>query len=158
VFVRVLIPLAVVAVFFASDAATRTIGSTGCEVAAFQNERQDSFTIERLETGWSVAFLQGDPQFEQCLLLPVYREILRSGKMEDLSYELDLAAKNRGKHRSTSGLPKVSVLIHDNVAVAYGLSGGSSSSPTVHRVRFADYYIWEGKSWHAFFSQQTTVE
>jgi hypothetical protein len=94
----------------------------------------------------------------RCLLLPEFTEIMRSGELKSLSDELAMAAKNCGKNLPVPELPKITVLIHNNVAVAYGesISKGADGKP---RSRwYSDSYVWEDGKWRVFFAQQTSAE
>jgi len=122
------------------------------------HQRKDAATIQHLEGAWSIAYLQGDMELERCLLTPDFTEILRNGDVIVLADELQLAANNKGKNLLIADLPKSTVLIHGNVAVAYGTSHSTSSDGKARTTRFADYYIWENGTWHAFFAQQTQFE
>jgi hypothetical protein len=128
-----------------------------CGQEALQHERKDVATIQTLETAWSVAFLQGDTELERCLLTPDFTEILRDGSVQVLADELGFAAKNRGKNLPIPDLPKGAVLIHGVVAVAYGLSTSTGKDGKLRMTRYADYYVWEESSWHAFFAQQSEL-
>jgi len=119
------------------------------------HEQRDVATIERLENEWSLAYLRGDTAFEQCLLTRDFREILRTGKVVFLPDELDLARNNQGKNLPLPTLPKPTVMLHGNVAVAYGTSTSQGKTRETH---YADYYLWEDGAWHAFFAQQTSVD
>ena len=126
----------------------------GCGQSALQDEHKDVATIQALEHAWSVAFLQGDTAFESCLLTPDFTEITREGAVKTLADELALAAQNQGKHLPPPPPLQIPVLIHGDVAVAYVAvprhKDGKSFS-----VYNADYYVWEGGAWRAYFSQQT---
>jgi hypothetical protein len=122
-----------------------------CSSKQVPSQQRDSATIQRLERAWSVAFLTGDTAFEQCLLLPDYTQINRDGSIGNLQSELALAARNRGKHLQTDGFPTVSVVIHGDAAVGYGVAASKRG-----RMRWADYYIWDGSAWHVYFAQQTS--
>lgn len=129
-----------------------------CELAPLMNQHKDVATVQHLEEAWSIAFLQGDTDVVRCLLTPDFTEIQRSGEVKALTDELALAAKNKGKNNSIPDLPKSTVLIHGNVAVAYGISKSTGDDGKPRTTRFADYYIWENGAWHAFFAQQTQLE
>jgi hypothetical protein len=105
------------------------------------------------------SFFRGDTQFMACLLIPDFTEITRSGKLKFMADELEMAAANRGRNLTIPELPKAAVLLHGNVAVAYGESSISSAAEgKVVTRRFADSFIWENGHWRVFFSQQTPVE
>jgi len=129
-----------------------------CALPQLMNQREDAATIQRLEGAWTDAFLHGDTEFMRCLLLPEFTEIMRSGELKSLSDELAMAAKNRGKNLPVPELPKIAVLIYNNVAVAYGesISKGADGKP---RSRwYSDSYVWEDGKWRVFFAQQTSAE
>lgn len=128
-----------------------------CSQTELTHERKDAATIESLETAWTTAFLKGDAEFERCLLSPDFTEILKNGDLEGLDGELQLALANKGKNLPIPGMPKITVHMHGDVAVAFGTSlpkivGGKKQS-----MRYADYYIWEQGQWRVFFAQQSAL-
>jgi|HubBroStandDraft_6_1064221.scaffolds.fasta_scaffold00014_44 hypothetical protein len=129
-----------------------------CTEPSLRHERRDAATVQRLENAWSIAYLRGDTDLERCLLAPDFTEILRTGEVKVFTDELAFAAKNRGKNLAIPDLPKSTVLIHGNVAVAYGTSTSAGADGQPRTMRFADYYVWEDGGWHAFFAQQTQFE
>jgi hypothetical protein len=128
-----------------------------CTLPSLMRQRRDVATIQHLEDEWSRAYLRGDTELERCLLSPDFTEILRTGEVKGLRGELDLAAKNQGKNLAIPDLPKTNVLLHGNVAVAYGISSSTSDGKS-KTTRFADSYLWEHGTWHVFFAQQTRIE
>jgi hypothetical protein len=135
---------------FAQDASS-------CARPELANQKKDSETISRLERAWSLAYMKGDAEFEQCLLLPGYQEIKSSGKLEVLSDELAKAAKNKGKNLPIPELTPPTVLIHDDVAVAHGTYSFTDASGQKREIHSADYYHWENGGWRVFFAQQSLV-
>jgi hypothetical protein len=129
-----------------------------CNLRPLMHQRRDVATIQHLEDEWSLAYLRGNTGLERCLLAPDFTEILRTGEVKILADELELAAKNRGKNLTIPSLPKPNVLLHGNVAVAYGLSSSSASDGQSRKTRYADYYLWENGAWHAYFAQQTQIK
>jgi hypothetical protein len=129
-----------------------------CDIDALKGEQHDVATILRLENAWTVAYLKADTNFELCLLSKDLTEIVRSGDVKFLSDELAFARKNEGKNLPIPKLPKPTVLLHDNVAVAYGTSQSTGPDGKIKETRYADYYVWENGKWHAFFAQQTSLE
>jgi hypothetical protein len=59
---------------------------------------------------------------------------------------------DRGKHSVIPDFPKPVVLLQGNVAVAYGTSHSTSASGVARTTRYADFYVWESRRWHAFFA------
>ena len=128
-----------------------------CQMQALADQRKDVATIERLEQEWTRAYLGGDTEFERCLLTPDFTEIMRTGEVKVLKDELAFAEANKGKRPKIPDAPKSVVLVHRNVAVAYGTSTSKLNDGAVRTVRYADYYVWENGAWHAFFAQQSEV-
>jgi hypothetical protein len=128
-----------------------------CNFPQLRNQHQDAATIQRLEIAWSEAFLRGDTAFMSCLLAADYTEIMRSGELQTLSDELAMAEKNRGKDLKLSEQPTIRVLLHDNVAVAYGNTVVKSANGKSESRWYSDTYLWEDGQWHAFFAQQTAA-
>jgi hypothetical protein len=126
-----------------------------CDLPELMQQHQDEATIQQLEKSWNNAMSQGDSNFERCLLTADYREILHTGELKTLADELGLTAKNKGKNQSLPQLPRMTVLLHGNVAVAYAT--WKSDDPHVKGDQTADYFIWEDGLWHVFFSQATPV-
>jgi hypothetical protein len=127
--------------------------SGSCLRSEFTDEHKDVATLQRLEIAWSVAYRKGDTEFERCLLTPDFTEIMDSGNIAGLKDELGFAEANQGKNLPLPDLPKSTILLRANVAVAYGTSRGND-----HESRYADYYLWERGAWHAYFAQQTRVQ
>jgi len=127
--------------------------SNSCVRPELRNEHKDVATLQRLETAWSIAYLKGDTEFERCLLTADFTEIMSSGDIAVLKDELGFAEANQGKNLSIPDLPKSTILLHGNVAAAYGTSRGKA-----HVSKYADYYLWESGAWHAYFAQQTRVQ
>jgi hypothetical protein len=131
---------------------------TTCDVDALKAQQRDVTTIQRLENAWTIAYLKADTNFELCLLSKDFTEIVRSGEVKSLADELAFARKNEGKNLPIPKLPEPTVLLHDNVAVAYGTSQSTGPDGKIKETRYADCYVWENGKWHAFFAQQTSVE
>lgn len=129
-----------------------------CKLPDLAHQKRDAATIQRLDEAWSRAYLRGDTKFMGCLLIPGYVEIMRSGALKFRPDELQMAAKNKGKNLPIPELPKTTVLLHDNVAVAYGEALAPDADGKPKGRRFADFYVWENGEWHVFFSQQAPVE
>ena len=127
------------------------VKANDCQYPTLAHEHRDVATIQTLELEWSRAYLGGDTDFEECLLTPDFTEIMRNGDIKDLSAELALAAKNKAKPLPLGDLPRGQVLLHGNVAVAYGRSTGAPA------MRYADYYVWENGHWRVYFAQQTEI-
>jgi hypothetical protein len=130
------------------------VEANDCQFPALAHEHRDVATIQVLELEWTRAYLRGDTDFEACLLTPDFKEIMRNGDIKDLSAELELAARNKVKPLPLGDLPSDEVLLHGNVAVAYGRS---QSATGARAMRYADYYVWENGHWRVYFAQQTEI-
>lgn len=130
--------------------------ATNCNRPVLANEARDADTIQKLEDAWSRAFLSGDTEFEACLLAPDFEEIMSDGRINHLSDELALAEKNKGKDPTHINLPQPTVHLHDDVAVAYGISSEKLVDGKPHKSYYADYYFWKDGAWHVYFAQQTS--
>jgi hypothetical protein len=137
-------------IFFAADS------RAGCDRPALAHQRQDVATIQKLEGAWTLAYLSGDTEFETCLLTPDFTEIMSDGSINHLSEELALAEKNKGKAVTPPNMPTITVHIHGDVAVAYGISSEKLIDGKPHKSYFADYYVWKNGMWHVYFAQQTS--
>jgi hypothetical protein len=136
-------------------ASSLKVKATACNMPALMHQHRDAATVQHLENAWSTAYLRGDIELERCLLTPDFTEILRTGEVKALADELEFAMKNKGKNLAIPELPKSTVLMHGNVAVGYGTSRSTGTDGQPRTMRYADYYVWEGGAWHAFFAQQT---
>ncbi len=135
---------------FAADA------RADCARPALAHERRDAATIQRLESAWTLAYLSGDAEFEACLLTPDFTEIMSNGSINHLSEELELAEKNRGKAVTAPNISPITIHIHGDVAVAYGISSEKLIEGKPHKSSFADYYVWKNGVWHVYFARQTS--
>jgi hypothetical protein len=133
----------------------QTIRASDCRFPALLHQHRSVATIEALEFEWSRAYLRGDTEFEACLLTADFTEIMRNGQVNHLSDELALATKNTANPLPVGELPKGTVLLHRNVAVAYGRSRSASGQ---RAMRYADYYVWENGRWWVYFAQQTGID
>lgn len=127
-----------------------------CGLPSLMDQHKDEATIQDLETLWNMTMAKGDTNFERCLLTSNFMEILPSGKLKTATDQLGFIAKNKRQNKPIPDLPRITVLMRPNVAVAYaagpstsanrkrdqtaGLSSGkmvsgTSSSPERHQSR-----------------------
>lgn len=152
------LPLAVL-FFWLSTAFVSAVGeANNCGLPQLKNQQRNVETIQRLEMAWTGAYLRGDTALMGCLLAPDFTEIMRSGELKTLRDELAMAEKNRGKDLKMPELPEIRVLLHENAAVAYGVSVVKSSDRRNMTRWYSDTYLWKNGQWHAFFAQQTAAE
>jgi hypothetical protein len=127
-----------------------------CARPALAHQRRDAATVQTLEAAWTLAYVIGDTEFEACVLTPDFTEIMSNGSINHLSDELALAEKNKGKAVAAPNMPPITVRIHGDVAVAYGISSEKVIDGKPHKSYFADYYVWKNGRWHVYFAQQTS--
>lgn len=127
-----------------------------CTRPVLAHQRRGAATIQRLERAWTLAFISGDTQFESCLLTPDFTEIMANGSINRLRDELELARKNKGKAVTAPSMPPITVQLHGDVAVAYGISSEKVIDGKPYRSYYADYYVWKNGAWHVYFAQQTS--
>ena len=144
----------VIAAAFLSGAFPLAARADGCGQEVLKGQHKDVATIQALELAWSAAFLKGDSEFERCLLTPDFTEITRDGAVKTLADELALAAQNQGRHLPPPTPLQIPVMIHGDVAVAY-VAVPRKKDGKSFSVYNADFYVWEGGAWRAYFSQQT---
>jgi hypothetical protein len=111
-----------------------------CKQPALMHQHRDVATVLQLEDAWNTAYIRGDTDFERCLLAPSFTEILRTGDLLDLAGELELAEKNRGKNPAIPEMPQITVLLHGNLAVAYGKSSATDSDGKPQIKFYSDSY------------------
>lgn len=140
------------ATIFAQD------GANHCNFSQLKNQQMDTATIRRLEMAWTDAYLRGNSTFIGCLLGPDFTEIMRSGELKTVSDELAMAENNRGKDLKMSKQQEIRVLLHQNVAVAYGNTISEDTSGHKETRWYSDTYVWKDGQWHAVFAQQTAAQ
>jgi hypothetical protein len=126
-----------------------------CRARPFLEQARDAVTVRRLEAAWQRAYVTGDVEVEKCLLDRGFIEILAGGEIRKLDDEL--ATTKRQRTNSLAHFPsgRSKLLMHGNAAVAYGRINTNLPRVGSDLVPFADYFVWDGGSWHVYFSQQT---
>lgn len=133
------------------------VAGAACKNPIFHHQSRDASTILGLENEWNAAFQSGDTESMGCLLTANFTEIMRNGSVLHRDDELAMAVKNGGHPKAAPILPQITVLLQGNVAVAYGLASERQIHGVLQKNYYADYYVWNGGSWHAFFAQWTPV-
>jgi hypothetical protein len=108
-------------------------------------------TIKQLEKQWSRAFYTGDTAFLECLYAANFRDVDSKGALADRVQDIAKAAKNVGKSWTYDPNKwQSSIFMHLHSAVATFFRGDLE-----HGTRGTDIYEYDGKHWHAIFSQST---
>ena len=130
--------------------------SDACSAPQLVHQQKDAATIQQLEASWNIAITQGDASFEDCLLTADFMEMLSSGDLKTRADELGFTTKNKGQKKPMPRLPAITVVIHGSVAMAFATWTPTAANRPPEKT--VDYFIWEGGSWHVFFSQSTPIE
>jgi uncharacterized protein DUF4440 len=108
-------------------------------------------TIKELEKQWSQAYSTGDTAFLECLYGSNFRNVDSKGVLTDRAGDISSAVKNVGKSWTYDPTKyHTSIFMHLHTAVATFLRADSE-----HGYRGTDIYEYDGKRWHAIFSQST---
>jgi len=129
-----------------------------CDLPPLLHQKKDEATIQHLESSWNLAISKGDTKFEGCLLTSDFMEIFPGGELKTRTDQLGFTAKNKGQNKPVPEAPKVAVLIHGNVAVAYAAWKTTGANGQPETTETADYFVWENGLWHVFFSQATPLK
>ena len=107
--------------------------------------------IQRLEESWSRAYWTGDTAFLQCLYATKLLSADAQGRLSSKEDDIASSLKNRGK-QWTNHLDAYQrrISMFGNTAIATSLKGDDT-----HGFRVTDIYEYDGKQWHAIFSQDT---
>lgn len=129
-----------------------------CDLPPLVHQQKDEATIQNLESSWNLAIAKGDTDFEGCLLTSDFMEIFPGGELKTRADQLGFTAKNKGQSKAVPEMPRLTVLIHGNVAVVYAAWKTTGANGKQETTQTADYFVWEKGAWHAFFSQMTPVK
>jgi hypothetical protein len=108
-------------------------------------------TIKELEKQWSRAFYTGDTAFLECLYDSNFRDVDSNGELIERDRDIAGAIKNVGKTWNYDANKNQStIFMHLHTAIVTFFRGNSE-----HGYRGTDIYEYDGKRWHAIFSQST---
>jgi hypothetical protein len=108
-------------------------------------------TIKEVEKQWSRAFYTGDTEFLECLYASNFRNVDSKGILTDRAQDIASALKNVGKSWTFNpDKNQTAIFMHLHTAIATFFRGNSE-----HGYRGSDIYEFDGKRWHAIFSQST---
>ena len=107
--------------------------------------------IRQLEMDWSKAYYTGDSAFLECLYAPEFRSADTKGKLDSRDDDIAGSRKNIGKPWTFKpDAYQRQVWMTANTAIATNFKGDD-----VHGFRVTDIYEYDGRRWHAIFSQDT---
>lgn len=113
-------------------------------------EADSQAEILKLERQWSRAYWTGQTDFLECLYAPDFVSISSDGKAHNRKHDIDGSIKYVGKSYTPHGGLRTDVLMHQNFAIATSIK-----IDVAHGLRVTDIYAYDGRHWHAIFSQDT---
>jgi len=119
-------------------------------------QNADAASLQRVEDAWNEAFMRGNPDYLECLLVPDFVTVTLHGTRERV-WELEHARQNRG---STTAIPHFSGTVFQiegstGVARLYKPASADGQRPATY---LADVFTFQGGTWRAVYSQHTFVE
>jgi hypothetical protein len=128
-----------------------------CQASLFRHQELDAATVRRLERAWETATVADKTILEACLFEPGFTDILQAGEIRNLQFEMARITVTTGEKLPLPDTSERQILMYGHVAIAYGRHASGFPSKNSGLVPFADYFLWDGTSWHAFFSEQTAL-
>ncbi len=119
-------------------------------------QKADAASLERVEDAWNEAFMRGNTDYLECLLVPDFVTVTPHGK-RDRVWELEHARQNRG---STVPIPHFSGTVFQivgstGIAKLYKPASADGQHPAT---QLADVFTFQDGAWRAVYSQHTFVE
>ncbi|MHB1058376.1 MAG: nuclear transport factor 2 family protein [Rhodanobacter sp.] len=121
------------------------------DCAAQPVQENSEAAIRSLETSWSRAYWTGDTAFLECLYAPGFHSADSKGKLHDREGDISGARSFKGKSwkpRPNAYQTDILMFPHTAVATNFKVDGA-------HVSRVTDIYEYDGRRWHAIFSQDT---
>jgi hypothetical protein len=123
----------------------------GADCGLLPKQDTSEATIKELEKQWSRAFYTGDTAFLECLYDSDFRNVDSNGELIERDQDIAGAIKNVGKSWNyDANKNQSSIFMHLHTAVVTFFRGTAE-----HGYRGTDIYEYDGKHWHAIFSQST---
>jgi uncharacterized protein DUF4440 len=117
----------------------------------------DAASIQKVEHGWTDAFLHGGTEYLECLLVPDYVSVSGKGVARDRAAIIEMARKNAGKNTPMPNLPPPNVQIYGNTAVVESHSAADPDGkyPAMYS---SDVFAFQDGAWQAVYSQHTNIQ
>jgi hypothetical protein len=126
-----------------------TAHAAGCTTQSRQDNSESA--IRKLEKSWSKAYWTGDAAFLECLYAPGFQSADSRGKLHSKDEDIAGSRKNLGKPwKDGPNGYQVDILMFPHTAVATSFAANGT-----HGFRVTDIYEYDGRRWHAIFSQDT---
>jgi hypothetical protein len=116
----------------------------------------DAVSLQRVEDAWNEAFMRGNADYLECLLVPDFITVTPHGT-RDRVWELEHARQNQGSPTPVPHFPGMVFQIEGNTGIArlYKAASADGQHPATH---LADVFTFQGGAWRAVYSQHTFVE
>ena len=119
-------------------------------------QNADAASLQRVEDAWNEAFMRGNTDYLECLLVPDFITVTPHGT-RDRVWELEHARQNRG---SATPIPHFSGMVFQiegstGIARLYKAASADGQHPATY---VADVFTFQGGAWRAVYSQHTFVE
>lgn len=126
------------------------VSSAAAPCATRPVEPNSQAEIRNLERQWSGAYWTGHTDFLECLYASDFVSISSDGSAHDRKHDIDGSIRYVGKSYTPHGGVRTDVLMHQNFAIATSIKVHAA-----HGLRVTDIYAYDGRHWHAIFSQDT---
>ena len=132
-----------------------------CAVHQLDGQTRSADTVKRLDRAWGQAWDRGDVPFLGCLYDADWHYVDAAG-ITTKSQDIALAVKHHTEHpagtRQYNHVIELRAFVIGNFAVATGLARYQAPGKKMSRSRWSDAFQWDGREWHAVFSQGTPVQ
>ena len=119
-------------------------------------QQANAASLQRVEDDWNEAFMRGNTDYLECLLVPDYTTVTPRGT-RDRAWELEHARQNQG---SSAPIPHVSGTVFQidgttGIARLYKAASADGKHPATY---LADVFTFKDGAWRAVYSQHTFVQ
>jgi hypothetical protein len=113
-------------------------------------------SLARVEDAWNEAFMRGNIDYLECLLVPDFVTVTPHGK-RDRAWELEHARQNRGSSAPILHFAGTVFQIKGTTGIAK-LYKPESADGQHAATQLADVFTFQAGAWRAIYSQHTFVE
>jgi hypothetical protein len=138
----------------ASLAVLATFGAAASANAEDAESQPTEAGVRAVEAHWQKAFITGDTAYLEQLLVPTYVSVSTDGTPRDRETIEKLSAAFA--KRSATQAPAVAQRSQDAITIEGTTAIVTSFSPSYHQ-RSVDVFFYGDGTWHALYSQHTTV-
>lgn len=128
-----------------------------CRSHVTPKQKRDAETIKRVEHDWAKAVMTGDVEYVRCLLTDDYQSVGWKGVVRNKDWVLSLTKGNAGKQGEPPN-NDATVAFHGDAVVRYADVAFADKDGSKLTVRFADFFVWDGGRWRAYYTQDTKLD